>query len=254
MDLYLSPHLDDAVLSCGGAIAAQRAAGEEVVVVTVCSGAPPAGVAPSKLAEELHALWGLDLRSVNRVRRGEDDVALNGLGAKSIQLDFLEAIYRLPSTYDSYDALFGEVAANDGLKKALAARLAPILDAHPDAAIYAPLSVGGHVDHRIVHEHARSLAERRTVCFYEEIPYVLRAGELERCLAGAGGKLWPKAIDISGVVAQKLRAITCYASQLHVLFGSVEAMPDKVLEHARAVAEVMGLKSSLAERVWCAAR
>src|SRR5690348_1863487 len=37
--VYLSPHLDDAVLSCGGTIAAQAAAGEEIVVLTLFNAA-----------------------------------------------------------------------------------------------------------------------------------------------------------------------------------------------------------------------
>ena len=36
--VYLSPHLDDIALSCAGRIAAQVAAGELVLVVTVFSG------------------------------------------------------------------------------------------------------------------------------------------------------------------------------------------------------------------------
>ena len=40
--VYLSPHFDDAALSLGGTLARQVAAGERVLVVTVCS-APPSG-------------------------------------------------------------------------------------------------------------------------------------------------------------------------------------------------------------------
>lgn len=38
--LYISPHLDDAVLSVGGLIAAQLAAGDRVVIATVCTADP----------------------------------------------------------------------------------------------------------------------------------------------------------------------------------------------------------------------
>ncbi len=40
--IVLSPHLDDAALSCGGFIARMTAAGERVLVVNVCSGIPSA--------------------------------------------------------------------------------------------------------------------------------------------------------------------------------------------------------------------
>ena len=51
--VYLSPHLDDAVLSCGGMIHRQAQAGERVVVVTVCAGDPPPGPL-SDFARSLH--------------------------------------------------------------------------------------------------------------------------------------------------------------------------------------------------------
>ena len=40
--LYLSPHFDDAALSCGGQIATFTAAGQSVLVVTITGGDPPA--------------------------------------------------------------------------------------------------------------------------------------------------------------------------------------------------------------------
>ncbi len=36
--IYLSPHLDDVALSCGGRIVKQRSKGENVLVVTVFTG------------------------------------------------------------------------------------------------------------------------------------------------------------------------------------------------------------------------
>ena len=41
--IYLSPHLDDAALSCKGSIKQQTQAGERVEVWTVCAGEPPDG-------------------------------------------------------------------------------------------------------------------------------------------------------------------------------------------------------------------
>ena len=38
--LYLSPHFDDAALSCGGQIATWTAAGQSVLVVTITGGDP----------------------------------------------------------------------------------------------------------------------------------------------------------------------------------------------------------------------
>jgi LmbE family N-acetylglucosaminyl deacetylase len=56
----------------------------------------------------------------------------------------------------------------------------------PPAAVVAPLGVGGHIDHRIVHEAARSLAYHLgrgvTLFFYEDQPYSLVPFSLTRRL------------------------------------------------------------------------
>ncbi|WP_322493922.1 hypothetical protein [Chloroflexus sp.] len=48
--IILSPHLDDAALSCGGSIAAAVAADEPVLVVTICTAALPVDAVFSLLA------------------------------------------------------------------------------------------------------------------------------------------------------------------------------------------------------------
>ncbi len=55
--VYLSPHLDDAALSCGGAIARHVAAGQRVLVVTICSAVPKARGSINPLADEFHGDW-----------------------------------------------------------------------------------------------------------------------------------------------------------------------------------------------------
>ena len=48
--LFVSPHLDDVALSCGGYVRYLTRAGELVIVLTVFSADPPAGTALSWLA------------------------------------------------------------------------------------------------------------------------------------------------------------------------------------------------------------
>ena len=67
--IYLSPHFDDAVLSCGGLIWEQVRRGERVEIWTVCAGAIPPGPL-SPFAAELHARWGTGMASVE-ARRAE---------------------------------------------------------------------------------------------------------------------------------------------------------------------------------------
>ena len=51
--IYLSPHFDDAALSCGGLLRAHAERGERAVVVTVCAGRPDY-THLSRFAEQQH--------------------------------------------------------------------------------------------------------------------------------------------------------------------------------------------------------
>ena len=57
--LYLSPHLDDAALSCGGQIAQATRQGRRVLIVTVMAGDPPMEAGNDYIVS-LHARWELD--------------------------------------------------------------------------------------------------------------------------------------------------------------------------------------------------
>src|SRR5690242_15250592 len=74
--IYLSPHLDDAVLSCGGAIARHTSAGARVLVVTLCTAAPPPDGPLSRFAQNHHLMWGLVPERAMAEREREDDLAL----------------------------------------------------------------------------------------------------------------------------------------------------------------------------------
>jgi LmbE family N-acetylglucosaminyl deacetylase len=89
--LVVSPHLDDAVLSIGGRIADQVAAGATVTVFTVFAGVVQPPFSP--VAREYHELWGLPSDPVG-FRRGEDTAALGVLGATARHGDFPDCIYR----------------------------------------------------------------------------------------------------------------------------------------------------------------
>ena len=240
--LWISPHLDDAALSGGGAIASAVQAGLRQRVLTACTRAPdPQTLSP--LAAELHRRWGLAPGRVLAAREAEDRRALAVLGAEQRGLGLLDAVYRCPEHYRDLETLLGSPAPSDPLLNELRAALEPELRAWPQARIYAPLGVGGHVDHQQAFLLGLELAHAgREVRFYEDLPYVLRAGELERRMEGLGVTLVPELVDVSAAIAAKIAAIAAYQSQLSSLFGSAEAMPAAVSSYARAVGREVGLR------------
>jgi enoyl reductase-like protein len=56
--IYISPHLDDAALSCGGLIANQIARGESVQAINIFAGIPNLEHF-SAYAEKQHNMWNL---------------------------------------------------------------------------------------------------------------------------------------------------------------------------------------------------
>ena len=74
--VYLSPHYDDAALSCGGSIHQQVQAGELVLVITICAAPPETNEPFSPYAQAMHRVWG-DPLDVVATRQAEDQAANN---------------------------------------------------------------------------------------------------------------------------------------------------------------------------------
>jgi LmbE family N-acetylglucosaminyl deacetylase len=134
--LVISPHLDDAVLSIGGSIAAWVAAGTHVVVASVYTSGPPLTELPPRMRPFADYV----------TRRAEDGAACTVLGAETRYLDQTErafrrpflaglGIFHTPPDRDGFAMLSHITGALDGLRG---------LD---PTRIVVPLGVGNHVDH-----------------------------------------------------------------------------------------------------------
>lgn len=249
--VYLSPHLDDAALSCGGAIGRQGEAGEGVLVVTICTGAPPPGGPFSDLARAFHAAWGLSPAEAVAARLREDEAAMAALGADALWVGELDAIYRHPAAYAARETLFSAPAPDDPLLPALRRLVGALRERLPGATFYAPLGVGHHVDHQLTCGAALEAAGE-PLALYEDFPYVARAGELEARLAELAGPLSPQVAAADGAPARKLAAIGAYASQMAELAESQlgrAAADGEALAIMVAAVEDYGRRVG-GERVW----
>jgi LmbE family N-acetylglucosaminyl deacetylase len=244
--IYLSPHLDDAVLSCGGTIQGQVRRAERVLVITVFAGRPDYRCL-SPFAASLHASWG-DPPDPMRARRAEDAAVMQALGASYRHLDNLDCIYRTANgefLYTSEEALFGDVhPAEANMEAQLAPHLAMLCAEHPGATVNAPLGVGHHVDHQVVRGAALAL-EGIELLFYEDYPYVEETGALERALAELGDVSWVGEVREINVEA-KIQAVAAYRSQLEILFSGQEEMARRVRAYASSITQGQGY----GERFW----
>ena len=211
----VSPHLDDAVLSCGHVLAASPGSH----VVTVFSGGPT-------------RVWRLPAwdrssgifspgANVMRVRRAEDDAALDLLGARACRLDFWDSQYRdRPSFIEWLIGRRRDPAAGDArLLEELVERLGRLVGELEIRRWLVPLGLV-HRDHLLTAEVCRRVARVAPDIewvAYEEQPYGaerpdLAAEALSR-LSDAGWRVSPLSLDSTFGEDGKRAAVERYRSQ-----------------------------------------
>ena|SRR5215207_1245642 len=237
--IYLSPHLDDAVLSAGGLIHEQTQAGLPVEIWTFMCGYPPEGEY-SKIAQELHKRWGFNTaEEVVRARRVEDINAAAIVGATTVHFDFLDCIYRRVSIADaslsiqeasrtSGEWLYSEIfvpphPADLDLPARIAEEVLARLE--PDDILVCQLSVGSHVDHVIVRQAAELVG--LPLIYDIDVPYIFyKPDELEPKAAGMKESVH---LITEASLKRWQEAVLAYQSQIPTL-GDVFDTPEKVKE------------------------
>jgi LmbE family N-acetylglucosaminyl deacetylase len=187
--IYLSPHLDDAVLSCGGMIHAQTLAGDSVEIWSFFTGSPPPEVL-SPFVDQIHANWGTG-SDAYVLRRAEDQRACPVVGAAWKHFGYLDCIYRSdPATHEplihASEDLFQPIpASQESLVLEIHATMAEHL--RGDTAVVSPLTIGGHMDHRIVRKAAEML--KIPLRYYPDFPYVVNRKITVRKWLGRGWEI-----------------------------------------------------------------
>ena len=219
--IYLSPHLDDAALSCGGQIFAQTAGGRTVLVVTVMAGDPPGG-SLTEFAGILHGRWQLAADAV-AARRQEDVAACCVLGADHAHWDTPDCIYRRqPDTgeamYLSNSDIFGAVHTTEAGLIDLLARRIDDLPGHDRLLV--PLTAGHHVDHQLMRLAAERSRDADRLYYYEDYPYVQAPGALAAAM-DAPEKEWRfEIIPLAEAdLAARMDAVAAFVSQLSSFFN-----------------------------------
>ena len=225
--IYISPHLDDAVLSAGGLIYEQTRAGMEVEIWTFMCGFPPTEDL-SPFAQVLHKLWEISTAAeVITARRAEDVNAAGIVGAKSIHFDYLDCIYRRGKNGDwLYSDVFvppheDEVDLPARIAESISARL------KPDDKLVCQLALGSHIDHITVRRAVELL--QRPILYDVDIPYLFNFPQ-ELTPKTAGMKETVHTVSETGLSLWQ-DAIAAYSSQIGMLFENPEAMRAKIHQY-----------------------
>jgi LmbE family N-acetylglucosaminyl deacetylase len=200
--LYVSPHHDDVLLSCGARLMADAARGLRILVVTVFgeSGRP---------WPEVGALATADVR---RTSLGLPDAR------------------RRSDYYSSFQALVeGRRDDDDPWVSKIAQALGEIAHRSKASQVYMPLGVGSHIDHRLSHEASlRGFqgGEGRNVFLYEERPEAFVRGAVRLRLGQVGARLPPAAVHAAD--RARLAPFLWRFSLAPSLRGDLKGWPDRL--------------------------
>jgi LmbE family N-acetylglucosaminyl deacetylase len=235
--IYLSPHLDDVALSCGGLLWEQAQQGDIPAVWTICTGDPPPGPL-SPFVEELHQRWEVG-RDAMLVRRSEDLISCTLMGARYLHLPIPDCIYRLSpqdgqALYTSEESIFDPLHQDElGLAEKLTALLAQKLQERTQPEqfkLVSPLALGGHVDHRLTRAAAEQLGF--PLWYYADYPYVIEnAADIPSKLP-PGGELEVYPISEAGLDAW-MESIEAHSTQISTFWADKKAMENAIQDYAR---------------------
>ena len=237
--LFVSPHLDDVALSCGGYVRRLTAASERVVIATVATADVVSGAPLSWLARRNHLAWHLG-DTPFAARRREDIAAAEMLGAQYAHLGLLDAAYRRDvdgKPLYTKNTVGVPVHLDDWQNYAPIVRqkLEELVRIYAGDAVqvFCPLAVGEHVDHIIVCQSVEALCEPQNITYYEDYPYADQPNAVQKRLNSDGAGHWqPKLIALAPAeIEARIAAIGCYASQVPGLFPSPL---ERIQEIARA--------------------
>lgn len=228
--IFLSPHLDDVVFSCGGLVWKLAQEGDQVEIWTVCAGDPP-GNALSSFAQVLHNAWHVDV-DVTQRRREEDIEACDLLGADPKHFMIPDCIYRRsPQTedwlYPYEEALFsGLDPVEKPLIDVLAGQLSTELSS--DDLVISPLGIGNHVDHELTRKAAQRLDHE--LRFYADYPYARESQNRTILQVMNNSNDWKN--EGYQITRQGLRtwkeASACYRSQINMFWNGESELKEEL--------------------------
>jgi LmbE family N-acetylglucosaminyl deacetylase len=225
-NIYLSPHPDDAALSCGGTIVSRNNEGKRQLVVTLCTAIPDC----------VQQMWS--------IRLIEEKHGMDTLGTDCLMGNILDAPFR----HNSYkgDSLFELPQSDDTMLNETMFILDRLAQQNRNALLHAPLGVGNHVDHVNAFNAAQKSWPQEKLLFYEDIPYTVHDPDaIEKRIVAIGKKMDLETVDISDSFDKKMDAVSKYRSQVCFLFDTNNIALTVLKTEAQRV-----LPDGLGERFW----
>lgn len=236
---FVSPHLDDAALSCGGLIS-YLAEKTEVTVISVFTETSPS---PHTLSARMYLrqCQNTDAEQLFERRKSEDKQILNSSGVTIKHLNFVDALWRkkkevnflgkllgnivpeILHVYPTYrfHAISGRISSCDiELAEEIKKALLSVVDDKQKFVVFCPAAVGNHVDHMITKKCCQEVFEKSVL--WSDFPY------------GKENKLTPEEFNeyhefmFDGGQENRMQMIKSYKTQYAAMFGGTNAYcPDE---------------------------
>lgn len=228
--VFLSPHPDDVIWSCGGLIDLLSKNRHQIVIVTVFDGEPTTLPPQTPLD-----VWRTIARP--RLRRMENENVIARLKAEHFSLEFVDGALRNDGTAFTYtlETLFHSPVGEQALETAIRQRLENIL--RPGDLIHAPLASGNHLDHQIVRSAVSGRMDQQ-IAYYDDFPY-LKAEGLDYTPVY-------QSVDIRAWI----ELATLYRSQVRALFGTLSDFKSALVKRAEEFGRLAGGNVRWAYRMW----
>lgn len=224
--IVFSPHLDDAVLSCGGLLAQFQNQRKKVLVVTLFTRGQELTSKSRDLQTFLKQSGVDDTEKLFLKRRREDRRAAQLLHFDFFHFNFIDALWRTAGETPLYptfrDIFAGAISPHDQpMIEQLTAACTSLAQLNQlSVSLYAPLAIGNHVDHRLTFQIIQIVGQqlKRKVIYYEDIPYRNRVGAREKRLGELTTQFPFSLFHLSSTEAtQKKEACALYATQMSLL-------------------------------------
>lgn len=232
--IFVSPHLDDAILSCYPMIRSCQDEGFQVEIWTVMAGLPHT---ESRFSDCAMMISRNDPAGYVQIRQREDLKAASKLAIPTIHFPFPDAVYRSDQggrcLYPDLQSLFHNV---DLRELCLINQISLAIEQHlrPGDTLVVPSAVCGHVDH-IMTRISCAMLPHETL-YYDEFPYAIRSGKAHH-------------IESQTAWADSIRQ---YESQLSFLFPGNTLQQLLAIHHPSLVAlpEIKPLIPRMVHFIW----
>lgn len=219
--VFVSPHLDDAYLSCGTLIS--RLSGKtDITIINVFTQAHNEEMTLSA-KKALRDAGYRDGVSLSEARKKEDAAVYSHYKVDVVNLGFQDALFRkkektslagkfipeLDHIYPTYRwHMHGKVSKHDTAIAQIFPKIKPYL--RKDTLLFIPYGIGGHVDHMVTRQVCE--ANYSGCVYYADFPYTTRFGDTGKPIKGK------EMFYLNPDMDEKIKMLQLYKTQFMGLF------------------------------------